>query len=262
MNKQDIINFIRKSVVITNPDGDSTEVDPAYLSLTDKEIEMFLQIALSRDFPQILSVDFMSNDLLYPVVLLTRKELYYTLATTWAKDFDLGADNNNYLKREQRFNHYMALIKQVDDEYKDYLENGGGESGQNVLTSFEVRIDSRSNTQRYLELSIPPKVAMLVDNVGETFVEVSWRSSVENFNKVEIYYSKEPIVDLYSKDFRINPKAKLFHTTLNPHTTKCRVEGLEENENYYIAIALQDRITGLKAYNQVRVIREVGDGGG
>lgn len=67
-------------------------------------------------------MEYLPEDAVYPIVLLAKKELYYTLAVKEAPLYDIGADNNNYLKRSQRFDHYMKLIAQVDSEYDDWIE--------------------------------------------------------------------------------------------------------------------------------------------
>ena len=125
MTVPQIIQFLRLNVNVQNPDG-SEGVDSAYLSMTDEDILLYLNVVLTRDFADIPSLEYLPAQNVYPLVLLAKKELYYALAVASANEYDLGADNNNYLKRDQRFQHYMALVKQADQEYQDYLDNGGG----------------------------------------------------------------------------------------------------------------------------------------
>ena len=112
MTVPQIIQFLRLNVNVQNPDG-SEGVDSAYLSMTDEDILLYLNVVLTRDFADIPSLEYLPAQNVYPLVLLAKKELYYALAVASANEYDLGADNNNYLKRSQRFEHYMKLIEQV-----------------------------------------------------------------------------------------------------------------------------------------------------
>ncbi len=144
MTVQQIIQYLRSSMMISDP---NIGEDSAYLSLTDEELLLYLNVTLGRYYPQVRSADSIPNNLIYPVTLLTKKDLFYTLATSTAPLFDLGADNNNYLKRSQRFDHYLKLIAQVEEEYQNYLENGG--EGGSVITTHNVILPTRYSTNSH-----------------------------------------------------------------------------------------------------------------
>ena len=117
-----LIEFLRTSVGVQ--DSESTNPDSEFVSMSYEELETLLMVVVTRDFPEVQSLDSLPTEYIYPVVLLAKKELYYVLASKYANKYDLGADNNNYLKRSQMYDHYLKLIEQVDKEYKDYQENG------------------------------------------------------------------------------------------------------------------------------------------
>ena len=143
MNKAELVRYLRLNVNIQNADV----TDTAYLSMTDEDIELYLNVVVTRDFPQVLSLDLLPQEDIYPVVLLAKKELYFTLASKDAPLIDLTADNNNQIKRGQRFEHYMKLIAAIDDEYNQYIEDGGA-GARNTLTSYDVLIPDRYATIR------------------------------------------------------------------------------------------------------------------
>lgn len=121
MTVEQMIQFLRLSVYVQDKDKVVT-VDEQYLCMTDEDLLLYLNLALSRNFSDVPSLEYLPEDAVYPIILLAKKELYYTLAVKEAPLYDIGADNNNYLKRSQRFDHYMKLIAQVDSEYDDWIE--------------------------------------------------------------------------------------------------------------------------------------------
>ena len=76
---------------------------------------------------------------------MSKKELYLKLAVISAPLYDLTADNNNQLKRNQRFQHYMAPAENAQEEYEDVVDNGGGATVdrnrgiQDITTSDTIR---------------------------------------------------------------------------------------------------------------------------
>ena len=124
MTLEQMIQFLRMSVSVQDKDK-VVEQDPQYLCMTDEDLLLYLNLAMSRNYSDTPALKYLPEDALYGVIILAKKELYYTLAVKEAPLFDMGADNNNYLKRSQRFDHYMKLIVQADKEYEDWLENGG-----------------------------------------------------------------------------------------------------------------------------------------
>jgi hypothetical protein len=240
-----IISFMRTAMNIQDPEGTSS--DTAYISMTDEEIESYLTVALSRDFPNVPSLDVLPNDALYPLTLLARKDLYFTLATIDAPLFDIGADNNNYLKRSQRFSHYMELIQQLDQEYQDYLDDGG--AGGNTLTSYNAVLSRRHFTEYAYNNMEPPAPSLKVDSVGIDYADISWLPLVENFYMYRVYISDSTIVDPYVIGNHIMGGAKLVASIKDPHQSLCRVEGLLPNTTYHVAVSSIARNT-LTGYSE------------
>ncbi len=238
MTVDQMIKYLRLNVSIQDPEAAST--DSEYLSMSDEDILLYLNTALTRNFPNVLSLDRLPAEDIYPIMLLSKKELYYALAIKEAPLFDIGADNNNYLKRSQRFDHYMKLIAQVDKEYQDYLEDGG--AGANTLASFDVRLSNRYFTKRNYEKGVIPAPFLYVVSVTETSVEIEWSAKVERFAGYKVYLSDSPIVDEYNTD-PVSKGAKLLKEFKNVHQTKCRIEGLEPNKQYYVAISVSEMST-------------------
>ena len=245
MTVEEMVKYLRMNVSIQDPS--ITTSDSAYLSMSDDDIKLYITTVMTRNFPEILSLDYLPPENIYPLMLLSKKELYYTLAIKEAPMYDIGADNNNYLKRSQRFEHYMKLIEQVDKEYQEYLDNGG--AGANTLASFDVRLNNRYATKRNYEKGAVPAPLLYIVSISETSVEIEWKVKVEHFGGYKVYISKQPIVDLFTFPNHIVEGAKMLREIKNVHQSRCRIEGLEPNTSYYVAVAVAELST-LEGYAQ------------
>ena len=234
---------MRLSLNIQDPDGIGQ--DSAYLSMTDEDIELYLTVSLTRDFPDVPSLEYLPNESIYPLTLLARKDLFYTLAVKDAPLYDIGADNNNYLKRSQRFDHYMKLIVQADKEYQDYLENGG--AGGNTVSTFNVLLTGRYNTRYNYENGVTPAPVLYIKEVGSDSAEIEWKVSVSRFFRYKVYVSESEIVDLYAIGDHIKDSATLVEAIRDVHQNRCRLENLSPGKEYHVAIEVID-MSGLKGY--------------
>ena len=247
MTVDQMVAYLRMNVSIQDPTGSAQ--DSEYLNMTDEDIVLYMSIVLTRDYPDVPSLDYLPTEYVYPVILLSKKELYFALATREAPLFDIGADNNNYLKRSQRFDHYMKLIAQVDEEYKEYLENGG--AGGNTLTSFDVLLSDRYATKRNYEKGVIPALILYLGSVTETSVELSWTvKNLSRFQDYKVYISESPIVDLFTVSNKIAEGAKEVVIIRNVHQTQCRIEGLNPDTAYYVAVSVTEK-SQLTGYAQV-----------
>ena len=244
MTVDQLVQYLRLNVSIQDPEG--TVQDSAYLSMTDEEIILYMNVALTRNYPEIPSLDYLPTEYIYPIILLSKKELFHALAIKDAPLIDIGADNNNYLKRSQRFEHYMKLIAQVDKEYADYLENGG--AGGNTLTSFDVLLSDRYATKRNYEKGVIPALSLYVSGVGETFVEIAWKVKLSRFKEYKVYISKSPIVDLLNVSKPVVEETEVL-TIRNVHQTSCRIEGLDPDTDYFVAVSATE-MSSLTGYKQ------------
>lgn len=235
MTVEQMIQFLRLSVYVQDKDK-VVDQDPAYLCMTDEDLLLYLNLAMSRNYPDTTELKYLPEDALYGVVILAKKELYYTLAVKEAPLFDMGADNNNYLKRSQRFDHYMKLIAQADKEYEDWLENGG-EDGFGTVKSYSVTLSDRFGTRYNYENAAVPKVVLYIGTITDNSVEFWWTvKNISRFYRYKVYVSKEPIVDLYDLKSHISVGAKLVAEIKDIHQVRCRVTGLEQKTTYYIAV--------------------------
>jgi hypothetical protein len=238
MTKAELVRFLRLNVNIQNADV----TDTVYLSMTDEDIELYLALVLTRDFPQVPSLDLIPQQDTYPVILLAKKELYFALASADAPLVDLIADNNNQIKRAQRFEHYMKLIAAVDEEYNQYNEDGGA-GARNTLTSFDVLISDRYATRRNYEKGSVPALSLRVLNVTDTTIEIQWAVKLSRFACYKVYVSLEDIIDEFSLESHVKDSADLVATILNIHQNQCRIEGLIPNTVYHIAVSAVEMST-------------------
>lgn len=236
MTKAELVKYLRLNINIQNADVSDT----AYLSMSDEDIELYLSVVITRDFPEVPSLDLIPQEDIYPVVLLAKKELYFALASVEAPMYDLTADNNNQIKRSQRFDHYMKLIAAIDDEYNQYNEDGGAGT-RNTLTSYDVLLSDRYATKRNYEKGAVPALSLRAVNVTDTTIDLVWFVNLSRFQKYEVYISDEQIYDEYALNDKVSPKAKLVATIKDVHQNKCRIEGLIPNTVYYIMVSATEK---------------------
>ena len=122
---EDLIKLLRDSVNIQNVDDEGNPVvDTSYLSMSDEDITRFIKLGVNRVYPSVSDLNDLPSDCsTYAICLLAKIELYLTLAVLKADKVDMGADNNNYLKNDQRFQHYMKLANHAKEEYASWLDN-------------------------------------------------------------------------------------------------------------------------------------------
>ncbi len=106
--------------------------------------EMLIYLAdftsADRDYPDVEDLEDLPNGCEYGVILLAKIELYMKLAVAMADQYDIGADNNNYLKRSQRFSHYMKLAEEARLEYEDYADDEASSGG---VQTYDLLLASR-----------------------------------------------------------------------------------------------------------------------
>lgn len=239
----ELVKLLRSSV---NVQSEETEViDSAYLTMTDDDIALFIKLGVSRAYPDITDLTDLPSGSEYPIVLLAKIELYLKLAVAKANNIDMGADNNNYLKQSQRFDHYMKLVEEARKQYDSWLENEGVNGGQGVC-SYDVLLSNRHYTQRNYEKQVTPKVTLKVDNVTSDSVDFHWGvTNTSHFGRFKVYISNSPIIDMYKDgatyDKKLSEDAKLLVSTQNIRNTFHRVGNLEPNTLYYLVVISIER---------------------
>ena len=237
---EELIKLLRSSV---NVQSEETEViDPAYLTMTDDDIELFIKLGVSRAYPNVTDLADLPNGSEYPIVLLAKIELYLKLAVIKADKVDMGADNNNYLNQDQRFQHYMKLVEEAREEYESWLDN----EGQGEVSSYDVLLSNRHYTQRNFEKQAVPKVSLKIDQVTSDSVDFHWGvTNTSHFGRFKVYISKTPVIDMFREgatyDCKICEGAKLLVSTSNIRNTYHRVTNLEPSSTYYLAVVSVER---------------------
>lgn len=237
LSVEELIKILRSSVNVQVPTEDGSVTDPAYLTMTDEDITLFIKLGVSRAYPNVSDLSELPNGSAYPVVLLAKTELYLKLAVLKADKVDMGADNNNYLKLDQRYKHYMELVKEAREEYESWLDN----EGQGEVSSFDVLLSNRHYTQRNFEKQVTPKVSLKIDQVTSDSVDFHWGvTNTSHFGRFKAYIGKKPIVDMFrdgaTYDKKIGSESVLVVSTQNVRNTYHRVSNLESGTTYYIAV--------------------------
>jgi hypothetical protein len=254
----ELVTLLRSAVNVQNEDAEVN--DPAFLTMTDEDLTMFLKLGMSKVYPSMEDLTDLPPGSDYPVVLVAKKELYLKLAVVSAPLFDLTADNNNQLKRNQRFQHYMALAENAQQEYEDWVENGGGatvdpNTGIQGITTYDVIRSKNHYSLRNYEHGPVPIVRIKIGEITNESVSFSWQSfNNSHFGKYKVYISDKPIVDIYKEGTQAEDKvlegATLIMSTMNFRNTHKRVTGLEPEKEYYLAVFSIER-NQLYGYKQI-----------
>jgi hypothetical protein len=246
MELQTIIDLIRQSCFIDDP---KITEDSQYLALEDKDIEIIVRLAQSR------VSSYKTEDPLYPIVLHSKREIYSRLAVKYANDIDLKG-NAGTLYKEQKFNHYKSLVEQLETEWDNFLKQE--EANTDVsntdlysgLAQGEVFLKNNYFSLRNVEYANKPLIGLVVDNVYDTYVEMTWQlKRINRFSKYLVYLSEKPIIDPYTNEIRGN----LMFTTNDIHRNKLRLNDLKPNTLYHLAVIVQEQ-NGLKGYDEVNFV--------
>lgn len=242
----DMVALIRSSVNVQVPsdDGSSTIYDQYYLKMTDDDIKLFIKLGVTRAYPDVEDLSELPDGSEFALVLLAKIELYMKLAVIVAPKVDLGADNNNYIKQDQRFNHYMKLVEDAKAQYDDWLENES--TGANTVSSYDVLLSNRHYTRRNYEKQVTPKVKVYVDEVTSDSVKFHWKmTNTSHFGRFKVYFSTSLIMNVFADgaDYmsKIAQDAQLVKSTGNIRDTYHTVTGLEPENTYYIAVISLER---------------------
>lgn len=242
---EELVKILRSSVNVQVPVEEGLEEtinDPAYLTMTDDDITLFIKLGVSRAYPKVTDLAELPSGSEYPITLLAKIELYLKLAVVKADKVDMGVDNNNYIKQDQRFKHYMALVAEAREQYDSWLDN----EGQGEVSSYDVLLSNRHYTQRNFEKQVTPKVSLRIDQVTSDSVDFHWGvTNTSHFGRFKVYISKQPIVDMFKDgatyDKKIDGEAKLLVSTQNIRNTYHRVSNLESGTTYYVAVISIER---------------------
>lgn len=254
----ELCNLLREAVNVQNEGAEIQ--DPAFLTMTDEDLTMFLKLGMSKVYPSVEDLADLPPGSDYPVILVSKKELYLKLAVVSAPLYDLTADNNNQIKRSQRFSHYMALAESAQAEYEDWVENGGGatvdpNTGIQGVTTYEVLRSKNHYSLRNYEHGLSPVVRVKIGEITTESVSFSWSSfNNDHFGKYLVYVSENPIVDPFRDGSKAEDKildgATLVLSTWDFRNNHKRVEGLKPETEYYIAVFSIER-NQLYGYKQV-----------
>ena len=260
MNTKELVEYLKTSLFVIDPEtGNNINDDPEYIALSDSHLENVLRVAMSN-VDSSKTIDDIEDIDVYPVVLLSRREIYYTLATKSAPLYDMsvaGSGGTSSISRNQRFNHYMKLIEGINDEYKLYISTGqGGRALQSSDVVGEVLLSSRYFTQRNYNLAKKPKVKLVIDTIYPNEVEIHWEKiSVGRFKQFKVYIGEDtPIIDKY-EDGLIKEGSKLIKSISDFHTRHFRISDLKPETEYHIAIVIEE-MNGLRGYNELTFTTE------
>lgn len=237
---KDLIHLLRSMVNVENEDYE----DKAYIKMSDEDLTMYLKLGMTRLFPSVEDFSDLPSGAEYPLVLVSKKELYLKLAVTEAPMYNITADNNNQLQRSQKFDHYMKLAENAQSEFENWEDESGQidpNTGIAGVQAYDAYMTNRHYRSRNIRLSPAPIVRVNVVNIYSDSVEIRWKSfNNDHFGKFLVYINEKPIVDMFKKGSKaednINEGAKEVYSTFDFEDRALRIPDLKPETVYYIAV--------------------------
>jgi hypothetical protein len=244
--QQKLVDYLRTSLRLQSPE---METDPAY-AFTDDDLWAILEIVTPVHSPADTIETIPSSEMMF-VMMLARKEVFYRLATSTAPFYPLSAEGAE-LQKNVRFDHYLALIKVINEEYEALTGKDGGDTATatGVIETFESTVQGNHYTVRNYNAAIKPTVDLQVNAVTSTTADLDWTKFDRGlFSSYHVYADTSPIIDEYAdKPLRTDIES-LFHST-DIHRQKLRVSNLIPDTEYYFCVVSKDR-NGLYGFSQI-----------
>lgn len=245
IERQDLVDYLRKSVALQDPD---VETDPAF-QFSDDDLEDILDSVLYANFTgYTLTTVPKSGE--YTLLLLSRKEIYWRLATSTAPFYPLSVEGID-IQKNYRFDHYLNLINTVQKEWEFFIESNKdtdnpavpGSAATILLTTKdnvgEVILPSRHFTTRNYNLFDIEPPTLTKGTITSDSAELTWsKYQVGRFSKYKVYIHTETMVDPFTVPDIEAYKVEEF---TDIHRVKYRFTGLTSATNYYCAVAVVDQ---------------------
>lgn len=224
----------------------SIETDEAYIFEDDDLWDaLLMQIPLHN--PLYTESNFPEKETPF-IILLTKKEIYFRLATSTAPFYPLEAEGAK-LRKDFRFEHYMTLIRQTEKTYDKawdkFVLSGGTISVSDILLP-----NNHFSIKNYEKANIP-EITLTLSNITSSTVNLDWTKFSVNggsFWKYEVYISKSSIYDEYENTY--SDEAVKVEEFIDIHRVKARLKNLEEKTTYHVLLASYD-INGLKGIHEL-----------
>lgn len=222
--------------------GRSDSSDPVCKGITDDEINNLIEDVAKTNGLNVEDLDITKSSY---IRMLVMRELYWKLALASAPLYEISIDGLKVAK-QSRFEHYFKLIDLLQKQIKDFLESNPslGFGSIKVATS----VISKEYINPILRKSLgTSEVKIYVDKQDETYTYLTLgMSSLEYFNRCQIYISDEPIVDPYN-GLTINKKAEQVSQEYTFHE-KVKVPIITG----YIAVLIQ-QTNGVDLWKEIKV---------
>lgn len=241
-NKDFLIDYVRQSVRFESPD---TEKDPAYI-FSDEDIFNIIKMCITQHNANYTIDNFPDNEIPF-LLILSRKEIYWRLATTSAKFYPISAEGAE-LRKDYRFKHYFQLIQELEKQYQSSMASFRANNPDTIQVG-NIFTDSRHFSPAQKNLQSLPKVSPKADKITSNSVDISWtkfNTTGGIFGSYKVYCSESPIYDEYEDVIQGHPVATLFDI----NRTKLRIKDLKPDTKYYLAIVATD-INLLKGISEI-----------
>jgi len=188
------------------------------------------------------------KELTYPLNLLVRRDLYYSLAVKESPLFSLRGEAGS-LNRQERFEHYYKLITLINEEYQSYKDSmekyGVTLNDANFNTAYtngDLFVTKNYFTARNIHYSNAPECALTVDYIDHDAKTVDLTLNLIRANKFLKLALYEGTYDKYAD--KIN--GFLILETMNVHDRHKRISVLAGTTNLLLVI---EEKNGLKGYS-------------
>lgn len=251
LTTKELLSVLRNSVDVKVMG--STE-DPQFLQMSDEDLKLYLKLGVSRAYPNEEDLGDLPEGAAYPIILLSKIELYTKLAVARADKVNMSAGDGVSISLAQRFEHYMKLVEEARNQYESWLKSDGVNGGLGV-SSYDVLLSKRHYSNRNYEKQLTPRVSLKVDIITKDSVSFHWGvSNTSHFGAYNVYFGSRPIFDRFKVgegyNSKISAEAELILTTGDIRNNAFTLNNLQPEKTYYILVVALER-------NQVYGVKEI-----
>jgi len=239
MSVSEILQYLRLNVNVQTPGG---IIDPAYLSMTDDELTLYLKLALAQPYFVEQGIDDLTDITersVYALVLFAKRELYAALAVRVAKDVSMSADSVS-MSQSERYNHYADLMRQCDAEIAELTSGADAALGGTGGTAYTYTYGT-PNRPKDKGRGKPNVTKLKATAITETSVTLTWTyPNAFPFTRADVYVSLTPIIIINGFDTEISITAAKEGSTTKPDKTEFVAAQLSPDTPYHFAVVAYD----------------------
>lgn len=223
--------------------GRENSTDPVCKAITDEEIEHLVETIAESNGVDLEDFDTTKASYLQMLVM---RDVYWKLALASAPMYEISVDGLK-VSKQTRFEHYFALLQQLNKQIEDLLSNNPslGFASVKVETAV-IQKDYVNANLRNLVRKTKTGIAVLSQDDKYTYLEIRFKDA--SITRFKVYYNPTiPVVDEYNGNI-LSEGSILVRDSLDVTDNKIKIPVLKG----YVAVVIIAP-NGTKCFKQIQV---------